>query len=89
VRATIVIVMFTGYTTGAAIGGFVAAWLIPRTAGKACLRRRIARCCCRSADLRAAESIRFLAVTGANRAELVRLAGLLAPIQRSRRKRRS
>jgi len=35
-RATIVIVMFTGYTTGAAIGGFVAAWLIPAYGWQAC-----------------------------------------------------
>jgi AAHS family 4-hydroxybenzoate transporter-like MFS transporter len=80
-RATIVIVMFTGYTTGAAIGGFVAAWLIPAygwqsvfyVGGIAPLLVAVALI------FVLPESIRFLAVTGANRAELVRLAGLLAP----------
>jgi len=80
-RATIVIVMFTGYTTGAAIGGFIAAWLIPAfgwqsvfyVGGIAPLLVAVALI------FVLPESIRYLAVTGGNPAELARLVVQLKP----------
>jgi AAHS family 4-hydroxybenzoate transporter-like MFS transporter len=80
-RATIVIVMFTGYTTGAAIGGFVAAALIPAygwqsifyVGGITPLVVAVALV------FAVPESIRFLAVNGGNRAELARLVTALRP----------
>jgi AAHS family 4-hydroxybenzoate transporter-like MFS transporter len=80
-RATIVIVMFTGYTTGAAIGGFVAAWLIPAYGWQSVffVGGIVPLLVAVALIFVLPESIRFLAVTGRNRPELARLIGLLAP----------
>ena len=80
-RATIVIVMFTGYTTGAAIGGFVAAALIPAYGWQSIFYVGGIAPLIVAAGLIFAvpESIRFLAVTGVNRPELARLVKALRP----------
>jgi len=80
-RATIVIVMFTGYTTGAAIGGFVAAALIPVYGWQSIFYVGGITPLVIAALLVVAlpESIRFLAVTGKNRPELARLVRALRP----------
>jgi AAHS family 4-hydroxybenzoate transporter-like MFS transporter len=80
-RATIVIVMFTGYTTGAAIGGFVAAALIPAYGWQSIFYvGGIAPLIVAAALVFAVpESIRFLAVSGGNRAALARLVSALQP----------
>ncbi|HJT87615.1 MAG TPA: MFS transporter [Bryobacteraceae bacterium] len=82
-RATGVMVMFTGFSIGAAAGGFVAAALIPRFGWQAVfVLGGLLPCATAAFLLGLPESIRFLVLKGGQEARILELLRKVAPAAR-------
>ena len=80
-RATMVMIMFCGFSVGAALGGFLAAALIPKFGWRAVFLVGGAAPLLLAPvlALRLPESVRFLVLTGRAHQRVVELLGLIAP----------
>jgi len=76
-----VMIMFCGFSVGAALGGLLAATLIPHFGGArfSSSAHSPAACWLRSLALRLPESVRFLALTGHANQRVAELLGLINP----------
>jgi AAHS family 4-hydroxybenzoate transporter-like MFS transporter len=80
-RATMVMVMFCGFSAGAALGGLLAAALIPQFGWRSVfvVGGLAPLLLAPILALRLPESVRFLALTGGANARVLKLLGLIAP----------
>src|ERR1700675_2188218 len=80
-RATMVMIMFCGFSVGAALGGLLAAALIPQFGWRSVfiVGGRAACVLFPTLALRLPESVRFLALTGRANERVAQLLGLIGP----------
>jgi MFS transporter, AAHS family, 4-hydroxybenzoate transporter len=80
-RATMVMIMFCGFSVGAALGGFLAAALIPQFGWRSVfvVGGAVPLLLVPSLALRLPESVRFLVLTGRENARVAELLGLISP----------
>jgi AAHS family 4-hydroxybenzoate transporter-like MFS transporter len=80
-RATMVMVMFCGFSVGAALGGFLAAALIPQFGWRSVfvVGGAVPLLLVPILALRLPESVRFLVLTGRENARVAELLGLISP----------
>jgi AAHS family 4-hydroxybenzoate transporter-like MFS transporter len=80
-RATMVMIMFCGFSVGAALGGFLAAALIPQFGWRSVfvVGGAVPLLLVPILALRLPESVRFLVLTGRENARVAELLGLIGP----------
>jgi AAHS family 4-hydroxybenzoate transporter-like MFS transporter len=80
-RATMVMIMFCGFSVGAALGGFLAAWLIPSFGWRSVfiVGGAVPLLLVPILAMRLPESVRFLVLTGREPQRVTELLGLIGP----------